>query len=494
MIYKTDFETQPTYNHLDYKDIMAKNLIIPVILCGGSGTRLWPSSRENHPKQFLPLMDDFSLLQNTMRRALRASGAEASSLVTVTLGAMKDAVIEHLAEIDPAATTHILCEPSARNTAAAVALAAAYVQKTFGDDAMLWILPADHHIGNEQILAQSFQHALVAANNGRLVTFGINPTRPDTGYGYIRVGDADATGRIHAVKQFVEKPNLETAQSYLENGGYLWNSGMFLFSAKTVLAEFEAYSANILNDVIASMAATFGQPEADAYAAIEKQPFDKAIMEKSSRVAVVPCNPEWSDIGSWESLWDIRDKDHNDNVIEGRAACFNAKGCLVQGNDSKLIAIAGLDNIVVVETEDAILITNKSDNDSMKSLVQGLKDAGAIEAIEVAAPPAQPWSLVQTIETEKTLQAQELALASGEQRTFVPQEEGLCLYTILEGSAEISMNGETKSLKAYESIDVQTSLPYAIKNTGKGDLKMIAVQKNIAEGIFFGTQDARKVA
>lgn len=472
---------------------MAKNMIIPVILCGGSGTRLWPSSRENHPKQFLPLMDDYSLIQNTMRRALRASGAEASSLVTVTLGGMKDAVIEQLAEIDPAATQHILCEPSARNTAAAVALAAAYVQKTFGDDATLWILPADHHIGKEDILAESFQHGLVAANNGRLVTFGINPTRPDTGYGYIRVGDADASGKIHDVKQFVEKPNLETAQSYLDNGNYLWNSGMFLFAAKTVIAEFETYAANILNDVHTSMTSEFGQPSADAYAKIEKQPFDKAIMEKSSLVAVVPCNPEWSDIGSWESLWDIRAKDANHNVLEGNVTSFNAHGCLIQGKE-KLIAVAGLDNIVVVETEDAILITNKSDNDSMKSLVQGLKDAGARETIEISKP-MQPWSLVQPIETEKTFLTAEVTLSPCEQKTFAPHDSDLCLYTVMEGTANITMDGVIKTIKAFESIDVQTSASYTITNTGKNDLKMIEVQKTLAEGISFGTlQDARKVA
>ncbi|PZQ46647.1 MAG: mannose-1-phosphate guanylyltransferase/mannose-6-phosphate isomerase, partial [Micavibrio aeruginosavorus] len=323
-------------------------------------------------------MNDFSLLQNTMRRALRTSGADASTLVTVTLGALKNGVAAQLAEIDEKATQHILCEPSARNTAAAVAFAAEYVLRVFGEGAIMWILPADHHIEREDVLANSFQHALAAAKTGKLVTFGINPTRPDTGYGYIRVGEADASGKVHSVQQFVEKPDLTTAKSYLQTGEHLWNSGMFLFSAKSVVDHFATLSPKILKDVRRAMEVAVLHPCTDIYNAIESQPFDKAIMEKSDQVAVVPCNPEWSDIGSWESLWDIRAKDSNNNVIEGRAACHNAKGCLIQSKD-KLIAVAGIDNLVVVETEDALLITNKSDNDSMKAMVTGLKKAGAPE-------------------------------------------------------------------------------------------------------------------
>lgn len=342
--------------------------IIPVILCGGSGTRLWPASRESRPKQFLSLMNEDSLLQNTVRRALAITNAPASSVMVVTLGAMKNDIAAQIGD----ASAHILCEPSARNTAAAVAFAADYAAKTFGDDAILWILPSDHHIGNESALDDSFQYALQSAKDGHLVTFGIAPTRPDTGYGYIRAGKAKDGSHILPVEQFVEKPDLETAKKYLASGQYLWNSGMFLFTAKNVLAEFSQHAPQILSGVRAAVKTNACEPDAQSYAAIESRPFDKAIMEHSNRVTVVPSNPGWSDIGSWESLWDLREKDENNNVLLGNAITHNAKNSLVQAH-GKLIAVAGLDNIVVVETDDAILIMDKTDNDSMKELVKKLQ-------------------------------------------------------------------------------------------------------------------------
>lgn len=354
----------------------APKIIVPVILCGGSGTRLWPASRESQPKQFLSLTGETSLLQNTATRALRISGAPASHLVVVTLGAMKGMIEKQLADITPPISSHIVCEPSARNTAAAVAAAARYVADTFGDDAFMWVLPSDHHIGNETALGQSFGHALEAASHNKLVTFGITPTRPDTGYGYIRAQNKDAGKSIMGVEEFVEKPDLETARRYLESGEYMWNSGMFLFSAKTVLSEFKTHAPDVLAGV--DTALQNGVLEAAAYAKIPSTPFDKAVMEKSSSVCVVPANPDWSDIGSWESLWDICDKDENNNVLDGNAVTLNARNSLIHSR-KKLIAVAGLENIVVVETDDAILIMNKQDNDSMRALIKKLKDSGARE-------------------------------------------------------------------------------------------------------------------
>ena len=351
-------------------------LIIPVILCGGSGTRLWPASRESHPKQFLSLVGEASLLQNTALRATAISGAPLSSIVVVTLAAMKNTIVKQLTELSPNPTSHILCEPSARNTAAAIAFASAYVSKTFGNDALMWVLPSDHHIGDEGALKKSFAHALDAAANNKLVTFGITPTRPDTGYGYIRAASSDKGKTIMGVEEFVEKPNLETAKAYLQSGHYMWNSGMFLFNVKTVLHEFKNLAPDILQTVQSAM--KNDAVDEAIYAAIPSIPFDKAIMEKSSHVCVVPTNPEWSDIGSWESLWDICQKDENNNVLDGNAATLNTKNSLIHSK-KKLIAVAGLDNIVVVETDDAILIMNKNDNDSMKALVKKLKDNGATE-------------------------------------------------------------------------------------------------------------------
>lgn len=353
-------------------------MIVPVILCGGSGTRLWPASRESHPKQFLSLVGEDSLLQNTAQRALSLSGAPASSLVVVTLAAMKGMIETQLSKLSPAMTGHILCEPSARNTAAAVAAAGLYVRHHFGDEAVLWILPSDHHIGDEAKLKNALTLALPAAMDGNLVTFGITPTRPDTGYGYIRAGAAQPHSNVLSVDQFVEKPDLKTAKEYLSSGQYLWNSGMFLFTAGAVLGEFKSHAPDILSIVERSLKTNEKSLDKDLYATIPAQPFDKAIMEKSPHVAVVPANPDWSDIGSWESLWDICQKDENNNVLDGNAVTLNTKNSLIHSKE-KLIAIAGLENIVVVETDDAILIMNKQDNDSMRALIKKLKDSGARE-------------------------------------------------------------------------------------------------------------------
>ena len=351
--------------------------IIPVILCGGSGTRLWPASREQHPKQFLQLVDDYSLLQNTMLRALRVSGATADKLVTVTLGALSDKVRQQLAALDPAATKHILCEPSARNTAAAVAYAAVHVSRTFGDDALLWILPADHYIADEGEMALALRHAVRAADKGALVTFGIKPTRVETGYGYIRLSDSQPESVIRLAEAFVEKPDAKTAAIYVSSGKYLWNSGMFLFSAKTLREEYQRHAPVILERVETALDHGSHLPGAanDHYAAIPEAPFDKAIMEKSARVAVIPCDPGWSDIGSWESLWEIRKKDTDGNVIQGNAVCHSTRDCLIQAQ-KRLVACAGVENLVIIETGDALLVANRSDAESMRSLIKALKSEG----------------------------------------------------------------------------------------------------------------------
>jgi mannose-1-phosphate guanylyltransferase/mannose-6-phosphate isomerase len=350
---------------------------IPVILCGGSGTRLWPASRESRPKQFLPLMNELSLFQNTVERSLRLTGSKPEDVMIVTLGALATDIEKQFAALYPDVKAHILSEPSARNTGAAVAFAAAYAEKTFGKDCILWVLPSDHHIGDETALGSAYAHAQNAARDGKLVTFGIKPTRPDTGYGYIRA-KAGTAGTVLPVERFVEKPDLETAKSYVASRQYLWNSGMFLFSANAVLREFETHAPAILAGVRASMENAADTPDAALYAQIASQPFDKAIMEKSDKVAVVPADPDWSDIGSWQSLWDIREKDDMGNVTEGRVVAVNAKNSLIQSKKT-LICVAGLDNVVVVETDDAILIMDKNDTDSMRELVKKLKESGAKE-------------------------------------------------------------------------------------------------------------------
>lgn len=359
---------------------MSEEMIIPVILCGGSGTRLWPASREHRPKQFLPLIDDQSLLQNTALRALRISGANGGHLVTVTHSGLAPQVKAQLAAISPEATQHILSEPSSRNTAAAIAYAAAYIERTFGKNTTMWVLPSDHHIGNEDEMDNALLHALPATRDGLLVTFGIRPTRPETGYGYIRLGATVAGQAVYRAQSFVEKPNKENAASYLAAGNYLWNSGMFLFSTSVLLDEYRNHAHGILDTVVQAMQnaphSTTAHPT--FYASAAEMPFDKAIMEKSVNVAVVPCDPSWSDIGSWESLWEIGEKDRNGNVVVGNAVCENTRDCLIHAQD-RLLTCAGVENMVIVDTGDAVLVAARSDGDAMRGLVKALKNGGYAE-------------------------------------------------------------------------------------------------------------------
>jgi len=354
--------------------------IIPVILCGGSGTRLWPMSREQMPKQFLRLIGDETLLQATALRAMLVGKVPADHIVTVTLDTMKEAVESQYNAINPALSSHILCEPMARNTSAAIAFAASYVAQKFGEDALLWILAADHYMGDINNLGDALQHAVNGAQQDYLVTFGIQPNRPETGYGYIKSADA-IDGDLLSVQQFIEKPNRAVAEEFLKSGEYLWNSGMFIFKTKTVLDNYRTLAAETLNIIepVFKDNPNSQNIEASIYETIPDEPFDKAIMEKSNRVAVVPCNPQWSDIGSWESLWEISNKDSNDNSTRGRVYMEQSESCIVHSN-KLLIGCAGIKDIVIIETGDAILIANKSNGEALKKLVTRLRQDKVPEA------------------------------------------------------------------------------------------------------------------
>ncbi|MEZ5814666.1 MAG: mannose-1-phosphate guanylyltransferase [Alphaproteobacteria bacterium] len=349
--------------------------VIPIILCGGSGTRLWPVSRKQKPKQFLKLMNERSLLQNTVLRAQNITGAKGDEVVTVTLAEMTGEIRAQYEELDSALCVHILGEPEARNTAAAVALAAIYVEETFGPDAVMWVLPSDHHIGDEQALAASFEQAVRAARQGFLVTFGISPSRPDTGYGYIRAAQPLEGADVYAIGKFVEKPDAATALKYLNSGDYLWNSGMFVFTAGAVGGAFKNLSPEIYEAVNRACRKDTGKItrfDPALYAQAESLPFDIAVMEKTDKAAVVKANPAWSDIGSWESLREIGDQDENGNVTSGRVYLSNCEKVIVHAQ-KRLVACSGLNNIVVAETSDAVLVADQSNAASLKALMNALK-------------------------------------------------------------------------------------------------------------------------
>lgn len=448
--------------------------VVPVILCGGSGTRLWPLSREALPKQFLSLTGSGTLLQNTAERAIRIAGGREDHVMAVTLEALRDEVSAQLNALSSAMARHVLGEPSARNTAAAVAYAALYARRAFGEEAYLWVLPSDHHIGDDSALAHAFRIALSAAQQGQLVTFGIEPTRPETGYGYIRVGDAlDESGALRA-RAFVEKPSLDVARAYLESREYLWNSGMFLFRTGAVLESYQAHAPEILERVECALAQAASPDHAhpEQYGAVPEEPFDKAIMEKSDRVAVVPCDPAWSDIGGFESLWEIREKDENGNVLEGDAVAQDSKNCLVLAQD-RLVACVGVQDLVIAEAGDSILIADRSNADSLRAMVKTLRSQSRPE-MRFPTREHKPWGLTRIVSTAQDHIIREITVHPG----FSLSHRGANLqWTVLSGEAIIeSENGITRRVKAMDTIFAPSEESCTLSAADGSPLRLLEVR------------------
>jgi len=368
-----------------------------------------------------------------------------------------------------------LCEPMARNTAAAVALAAAYVAETFGDDAYMWVLPADHHIADEDSLKIALQDTMIAGGKGYLSTFGILPSRPDTGYGYIRFSDEiNADERARHVAEFVEKPNLETAQDYISDGQYLWNSGMFVFQTKTIIDSYLKYAPNIINAITAQKSSSYKSISAATYLAIESVPFDTAIMEKSNKVAVVPCSIGWSDIGSWESIWDISDKDSDGNVIEGTSVQFDSHDCMIYSQD-RLVATAGIRDIVVIETGDSVLIADKSNTDALKSLVGNLKKQGRTET-KIPTKQSFQWGSTKILSKTDEYLVNEITLNTGYATPHVVHHRTSKSWVIIDGQADVVMGNYFKSAVAGDTLKIPVKTLHHATNTSDKPLRIIETQ------------------
>ncbi len=427
--------------------------IIPVILCGGSGTRLWPLSRNDTPKQFLKLLGENSLLQNTVLRAQKVSMTNNENFVFVTLGRNKNEISKQLNELGAGYNHHILCEPMARNTAAAVALAAQYVADTFGEDAIMWVLPADHHIQDEVALMHALKQAILSALDESLATFGIIPTRPDTGYGYIRYSNELAAACV--VEEFVEKPDLKTAQSYLDDGHYLWNSGMFVFQASTILNSFMLHAPQIINDISNMVQSGYDDIDADLYSAVESISFDYAIMERAKNVSVIPCSIGWSDIGSWESLWDIQPKDDNGNVVKGNAVLQDSENCLIEAKN-RLIACAGVRDIVVIDAGDSILIADKSNSQVIKTLVGQLKGNQNFEN--------HSWGTVNIISKTDGYVVQEVNVKPHQSIQKMTHADTAKSIMVVSGTVDIMNGVEYLTLSAGQSVSIAPKTLHSIIN------------------------------
>lgn len=368
--------------------------IYPVILCGGSGTRLWPASRSDQPKQFLKLVGDRSSFQETVLRVKDIPGV--AEVVVVTGESMVDFVVEQTAEID--AWTTILIEPEARDSAPAVAAAAAYVEAQDPTGVVL-MLAADHHIAEPEIFRQAALTAVKAAEHGYIVTFGVQPTVPATGFGYIRPGAPLLDGSVREVAAFVEKPDQATAERYLLEG-YLWNSGNFAFQAATLLGEFEVFEPSVAAAAKACVAgldleAGIGRLDRDAFAQAKKISLDYAVMERTQRAAVAPAAFAWSDLGAWDAIWEASTRDGDGNAQAGDVDLHGSSNVLVRST-GPYVGVIGVNDIVVIAEPDAVLVCHRKDSQAVKALVDGLKARGRSIASRKSASPSGTEALVST--------------------------------------------------------------------------------------------------
>lgn len=352
-----------------------------MILSGGAGTRLWPLSRPDCPKQFMPLVTDRSMMQETIHRTIGLAGFAPPVIVS---SAAHGALVREQVMATGQAPAAILLEPQGRNTAAAIAIAAAWIVAR-DPDALMLVMPSDHVIADLDRFHDAIGRAIPVAREGRLVTFGIHPHYPETGYGYIAKGAAlDPHPGVHAVEQFVEKPPLDLARAYLEGGRHYWNGGIFLFGAATLLDELAALAPDVASAARDAMAAAtaddgYVRPDATAFCASPDVSIDVAVMERTGRAAVVPVDMGWSDVGSWDALWSIRDRDGDDNSVRGGAVCLDGAGNLVYVDGGPPVATIGMRDCVVVSTAQGVLVMPRDRSQDVKTIVARIK-AGALTA------------------------------------------------------------------------------------------------------------------
>ncbi|MCZ8133004.1 MAG: mannose-1-phosphate guanylyltransferase/mannose-6-phosphate isomerase [Steroidobacteraceae bacterium] len=459
-------------------------MLTPVILSGGSGTRLWPLSRELYPKQFLPLVGRSTMLQDTVRRL---AGLGATGPVVVCNEHHRFIVAEQLRQIGSPAGAIVL-EPIGRNTAPAVAVAALTALKLRAgtDDPLLLVMPADHLVRDVSAFHAAVQAGIGAARAGKLVTFGVVPTHPETGFGYIRRGAGQ--GPAFPISQFVEKPNAERAAQYLASGEYLWNSGMFLFGAGRYLQELKQFAPSMLEACEKALAAAgsdldFLRLPKDVFAACPSDSIDYAVMEKTQDAVVVPLDAGWSDVGSWSALHDSLDGDANGNVTHGDTLLEDTRGCYVHSSQ-RLVATVGLEDHVVVETKDAVLVAPKGRVQDVKNLVAKLKAQGRSETA-LHREVYRPWGYYDSVDEGDRFQVKRLCVKPGATLSLQMHHHRAEHWIVVSGTAKITCNDKVFLLSENESTYIPIGATHRIENPGKVPLHIIEVQS----GSYLGEDD-----
>ena len=451
--------------------------ICPVIMAGGSGTRLWPLSRAAHPKQFLRLHGEDTMLQATVKRL---SGLDIQASITICNEEHRFFVAEQLREIDKLGS--IILEPVGRNTAPAIALAAL----TAKDDPLLLVLAADHVIQDEAAFREAVIRAIPPAEAGKLVTFGIVPSAPHTGYGYIKRGKD--LGEGFEVDAFVEKPSSDVAQDYFSSDDHYWNSGMFLFRASTYLEELKKFRPDILEQCKASVMDVktdldFVRVNKEMFESCPAESVDYAVMEKTTHAVVVPMDAGWSDIGSWSSLWDISEKDNEGNSTHGDVILHNTRNSYVR-TDNKLVAVIGVDDLVITSTKDALMVAHKDSVQDVKIITEMLKVNSRSEW-ELNREVYRPWGKYDSIDSGEGYQAKRITVKPGAKLSVQMHHHRAEHWIVVAGSAMVTNGDKTFLLSVNESTYIPIGAVHALENPGKVDLELIEVQS----GSYLGEDD-----
>lgn len=457
--------------------------IVPVILAGGSGTRLWPLSRQKYPKQYLPLVGDNTMLQETI---LRLRGLEdALDPVIVCNHHHRFLVAEQCQKVGVCNPT-ILLEPVGKNTAPAITVAALQVQKIL-EDSILLVLSADHAIQDTEAFCAAIQVAKQQAEIGKLVTFGIVPTGVNTGYGYIKFSKA-GIGNIHTVEKFVEKPGLKNAEFYVKDGGYLWNSGIFMFRPESFIQEMVKYSPNIVKAVESSLDNSiqdfdFIRLDETNFELSPSDSIDYAVMEKSDKVVVVPLDAKWSDVGSWASLYDISDKNSDGNVIRGDVIADGVSDTYINAT-GHLVVVMGVQNLIIVDTPDATLVSTKDKSQEIKQVVGKLQKQCRKEG-SYHRKVSRPWGWYDSIDSDKYFQVKRLYINPGAKLSLQMHRKRAEYWVVVRGVAQIVNGGETTTLKKGESTYIPPYVRHSLENNTSDPLEVIEVQS----GRYFGEDD-----
>jgi len=455
-------------------------MLIPVIMSGGAGTRLWPVSRKAHPKPFMRMADGHSLAEHTLRRALAASAGQ--SVLTITARDYYFLTRDTYLGVDNRADHFdFILEPCARNTAPAIAMAALRIQDRFGPDAQMLVMPADHLVKDLQQFLQAVEAAKVLAAEGKLVTFGVHPTEPET----------EAVQGGYAVDAFVEKPDLETAEVYLQSGQYRWNAGIFCYRCDAILQAMQRYQpslyekATALWDQLDKDQSPLELPHS-AFAELDAISIDYAVMEQADNVAVVTGDFGWSDIGSWKAISELYAEDESGNRIRGQAVLVDSQRCFVQ-SEMRLVAAVGVDDLVIVDTGDAVLVANRDRAQEVKQVVHRLTNADH-EAATFHRTVHRPWGSYTVLEDADDCKVKRLIVKPGQVLSLQLHHQRSEHWTVIQGIAKVRVGDQEKILERNESTWIPVETLHRLKNPGTEDLHLIEVQT----GDYFGEDDIER--